>query len=272
MATDPPVTSAGVTAAAVSYSSVEVHSDGAAAASGWTQVSGSGTMNLMSSSGVSQTIAAAQVQSGAYDQVRFHIDSCQVTYEGQEYVATVTSSNLTASMQSKAQVNASATAAAIVDMRTIVMNTGNSTKPQFIFSATAFATAVPPSEAASASLQVGATTNVEGKAWFSSFVSQTSTNVNLVASMTSGSLVLAAQNTGSATANIKEVVVTPVSASTSANASLPSSLSGSAVFTVDSTGSLQSSTSLQAAALLNSGSTVGGSSAVTLTFSRHNLP
>ncbi len=267
MATDPPVTSDGVTAASITYTSVQVHSAGAAETTGWTQVSGSGTLDLMNSAAVSQTIAAAKVKAGTYDAVRFAVGSAKVTFQGNEYAATVTSSNITAQLQSQAHANASTTAAAVVDLRTIFMNTGNTTKPQFIFSATAFATAVPTSEAASVSLRVGATESLSGKAWFSQFVAQTSTKVHFVASLSSGSLLLAAQNSGSARAKVQEVIVTPVSGSAVANATLPASLSGSAVFAVDSTGSLQASNSLQAAALLTGGTTIGAGSAASLSFS-----
>ncbi len=266
-ATDPPVVSDGVSAATIAYSSVQVHSAGAAASSGWVQLSGSGSMDLMSSAAVSQTLANAKVKAGTYDSIKFNVDSAKVTYQGSEYVATVTSSEITVPMQAEAHVNASATAAAIVDMRTVFMNTGNSTKPQFVFSATAFATAMPPSEAAMVSLQVGAKASLTGKAWFDEFVAQTSTNLNLVASISSGSLLLSAQNTGNAQAHVQEVIVTRTSDSASVPGTLPSSLSGSAVFTVDSSGSLHASNSLQGAAMLTGGATISSNSATALNFS-----
>ncbi|HLQ06948.1 MAG TPA: hypothetical protein VK126_04275, partial [Nitrososphaerales archaeon] len=58
----------------------------------------------------------------------------------------------------------------------------------------------------------------------------------------------------------------PVSASAFATATLPASLNGSAVFTVNGSGSVQQSTSLQASALLNGGASVNSGSSSTITF------
>ncbi len=266
MGTDPPITATGVTASSVSYSSVSAHRAGSDMSSGWAQVSGSGTMNLMTSSGTTQTIATSKVNAGTYDAFRFNVDSCKVTYQGQEYVAAVASTTITAQSQSRVLVNDSSTAAAVVDMRTFIMNTGNSSRPQFIFSATAYATAVPPSALASVSLQLGATASLNGQAWWSDFVAESSTQVNLLATISSNSMVLNIQNTGMADAEIQEVIITPVSASAYATASLPAYFSGSAVFTVDSSSNLYSTTSIQSAALLTSGARLASGSTATLNY------
>lgn len=247
MATDPPTDTQGMNQAQFHNSGVQAHRAGPDASSGWVSISGSGTFVLTGGAGTTQTIASDKVQTGTYDMVRFDVDSVTVTYYGHHYSATVTSGTITASLKSEARVNVSSSSAVLVDLRTFIINTGNSSKPQFIFSATAFATTMPQSDVTSASLQVGTTTNLQGKAWFNDFVTSTSTNVNLMATMTSGSLDLSMVNTGEATAQAQAVIVTPVSAGTTANATLPSSLSGSAVFTVGSSGSLQASNSLQAA-------------------------
>jgi hypothetical protein len=257
MATDPPVVASGVTAATATYSSLAVHTAGASNATGWVQLNGTGTINLMSSENVSQTIAAAKIQSGTYDAVRMGIQSASVTYDNQAYAAAVASSNITTKLQSDAQVTASQSSAAVVDLRTFVMNTGSSTNPQFVFSACAKATTVPPSEVASASLQVGAQTQLQGS-WWVGFQDQTSTNVTISsATLTSGSLDLQLKNTGNDSAHIQTIVITPVSSgSVVATATLPASMSGSAIFTVNSAGSLQASNSLQGAVLLSGNSSL----------------
>jgi trimeric autotransporter adhesin len=263
MATDPPVVASGVTAATATYSSLAVHTAGDSNSTGWVELNGTGTVNLMSSANVSQTIAAAKVQSGTYDMLRMGIQSAAVTYQGQAYSAAVASGNITTKLQSDAQVSASQSTAAVMDLRTFVMNTGSSANPQFVFSACAKATTVPPGQVASASLQVGAQTQLQGS-WWMGFQDQTSTNVTITsATLTSGSLDLQLKNTGNDSAHIQTVVITPVaSGGLMATASLPASMSGSAIFTVNSTGSLQASNSLQGAVLLsgNSSQLAAGSS------------
>ena len=269
MATDPPVVASGVTAATASYDSLAVHSAGSTNATGWTDIQGSGTINLMSSANVSQTIAAAKVQSGTYDMVRMGIQSATVTYDNKVYAAAVASSNITSRLRSDAQVTTSQGAAAIVDFRTFVINTANSSQPQFLFSATAESTSVPPSATTSASMQVGAQTNLQGS-WWVGFQDQTSTNVTVTsATLTSGSLNLQLKNSGNSSANIKTIVITPISASgTLAAATIPSSFSGSALFAVDGSGQVQASNSLQVAALLGgNGTQCAAGSSTTLSYS-----
>ena len=268
MATDPPTAASGVSSATVTYSGLAVHSAGSGSASGWTQLNGSGTINLMSSVNVSQTIAAAQVQSGTYDMVAMNVTSGTVVYNGQTYPAAIASGNLNIRLNSDVQVNSSTPSAAIVDLRTFVINAGSTSSPQFVISASAKATSVPPNAMTTASLQVGATASLKGQAWWTAFQDQTATKIDITsATMTSNSLSLQLSNSGNSSGDVQTIVVTPVSGSGSANASLPDSLSGSAVFTVGSGSSVQASNSLQGAILLNStGTVVSAGSSATLSY------
>ena len=137
MGTDPAVAASGVSDATIAYSSVYAHTAGSDMASGWTQVSGSGSMDLMASQGTVHTLAASQVSAASYDAFKFNVDSCKVVYQGQSYVTTVASTTITAESQSKVQVAANSSAAAVVDLRTFIENTATTSSPQFVFSATA---------------------------------------------------------------------------------------------------------------------------------------
>ena len=266
MGTDPAVAASGVSDATITYSSVYAHTAGSDMSSGWTQVSGSGSMDLMASQGTAQTLATSQVSAATYDAFRFNVDSCKVVYQGQSYVTTVASTTITAESQSKVQVNSSATAAAVVDLRTFIENTGSASSPQFVFSATAMATSVPPSTVAALSLQLGGTADLSAQGWWNAFVAQTSTSLDVSATLSGGSLTLELQNSGSANAQVQEVIVTPVSASGYAGVSLPASFSSSAVFTVSGSGSVQQDSSLQATAMLESGANISSGSSASLNY------
>ena len=266
MGTDPPVAASGVSDATITYSSVMAHTAGSDMASGWVQVSGSGTMDLMASQGSAQTLATSRVGAATYDAFRFNVDSCEVIYQGHSYAATVASSTLTAQSQSKVHVAANSSEAAVVDLRTFIENTATTSNPQFVFSATAAATAVPPEALATIDLNLGAVADLSAQAWWSSFVAQTSTNLNMVAALSGSSFALHLQNSGDADAQVQEIIITPLSASTQATTSLPGNLSGSAVFTVSGSGSVQQSSSLQGSALLNGGAQVSSGSSATLNF------
>jgi Domain of unknown function (DUF4382) len=267
MGTDPPVAAQGVTAASVHYSSVQAHSAGSDMASGWAQVSGSGTLDLMAGQGAATTLATSKVGAGTYDAFRFNVDSAKVTYQGTEYTATTATTTVTAVSHDRVTVNSNSSAAAVVDLRTFVMNTGDTSKPAFIFSASAAATAVPQDALLSLTLQVGSKADLSAQAWWSSFVSETSTDVHLQATMTGSSLHLVVQNSGGSSAEVQEVIITPASASAYGSASLPSSLTGSAVFTVDGSGTVQHTTTFQSAALLSGGANVASGGSETLSYS-----
>lgn len=269
MATDPPIVASGVTAATATYDSLAIHSSGSSNSSGWTQLNGSGTIDLTSSANVSQTLAAAKVEAGTYDMVRMGIQSVSVTYQGKVYEAAVASSNITSHLQSTAQVNSSQSTEALVDLRTFVINAANSSQPQFIFSATAESTTVPPSSTTSASMQVGARTTLHGS-WWVGFNDQTSTNVTISsATLTGSSLTLQLGNQGNGTARIQAVTITPVSAVGSLSAeTLPSTFAGSAVLTVNQSGQLQETDSLGVAALVDgNGTACAAGSSTSLSYS-----
>ena len=267
-ATDPPIAASGVSDAKVAYNGVAVHNASSASNSGWVTINATGTIDLMNSVNVSQTIAEATIQSGTYDMARINIVSGTVVYNHANYTAAIASGTINATLQQTAQVNSSAPSEAIIDLRTFIINSGNSTSPQFIISASAKSTAEPPRAVTSASLQVGAKTTLEGQAWWTAFVDQTSSKVVITsATLTNGSLNLALKNTGNATANLQTVIVTPISAAGSASASLPDSLTGSAVFELSSSGSMQESNTLQGVALLTSiGTQVSAASSATLNY------
>lgn len=265
--TDPAIASSGVSDASIAYSSVYAHQAGSDMASGWTQVSGSGTMDLMASQGTAQTLATSKVTAATYDAFRFNVDSCKVVYQGKAYAATVASTTLTAQSQSRVNVNSTSSAAALVDLRTFIENTATTSSPQFVFTATAMATTVPPQTAASLSLQVGGTVDLSAQGWWSTFESQTSTNLVVQATISGNTMSLALQNSGGASAEVGEVIVTPVAAIASTSATLPASLAGSAVFAVGSSGTVQQTSSLQASALLDGGATVSSGGTANLEYS-----
>lgn len=263
---DPLIAASGVTDAQVQYTSVAAHTAGSAMSSGWVQVSGSRTMDLMAS-GSAQTIATAKVKTGAYDAFRFTIDSAKVTYQAHVYTATVASPTVTAVSQSRVQVNqsSSATATAIVYMASFIQNTGNSSSPAFVLSATANATSVPPSALVSVRLSLGVSLGLSGS-WWNSFVASTTTQATLSGTLTNGNLAVVVYNAGAPDIHVQEVIISPISASAYASSSLPASLSGSAVFDVVGSGSLQSETSASAVTLANTGATIASGSSATLNY------
>jgi hypothetical protein len=268
LATDPPTTASGVSKIYLQYGGEDVHSAGSAAASGWVGLNSSGTIELTSLVNTTQTIASTKIKSGAYDMVRLDVTSVTVLYNSENYTAHCCGlSQITANMTSQAQVNSSAPSAAVIDMSTVVVNSGNSTQPQFLFSASATAAVVPSSDL-SASLTIGAKADFSSEPWWGQLVVRSAATLEITsANMTSNSLSLTVRNTGGSNATLRLVTITPESVSGGA-VIMPPTLTGSATFVVAQNGTLSSyaQTSLQTL-ILGPGVNLAAGSSATLTYS-----
>jgi hypothetical protein len=264
MATDPPHGSGGNSKEYEHYNNIAAHRSGGGtqtttssssssssatsstatqAGSGWVLLNASGTLELDTLVNASQTIAVASVQTGTYDMIRLSVDSATVTYNGKNYTATVRSNEVTASLNTSAQVSSDSTAAIIFDLRTLAVNTGNSTNPQFVIVSSARAVVVSSSEVSSSSLSAGARTNLNASAWFRAFASSGANLQITAATLKSNSLTVTVRNTGAERANFTAVVLTPISILGSLQVDIPASFQGSAVFLVNPNLSLQSTNS-----------------------------
>lgn len=133
MLTDPPTVPTGVTALYINYSNVQVHVSNAGNNSGWTTLSGSGELNLMSLVNVSETIASANINSGVFNAIRFNIMSAAVTYNGRNYTADLIYQEnvLTVPIKGGIQVSAAKTSAALIDLSPTVILLGTPQDPAF---------------------------------------------------------------------------------------------------------------------------------------------
>ncbi len=269
LVTDPTMTASGVTKVYVRYSGEEVHSSGAAGASGWVNLNSSGSIELESSVNSTLTVASAKVPSGAYDAARLDVSSVTVLCNGQNYTANALSSQLTARMETRAQVNASSSVAAVVDMHTLIVNSGNSSRPQFDFSGSAKATVVPGNDVGTTALAVGSRMDLNGQAWWAAFSSQTTAKLHITSvTLTSGSVVVKVSNTGGDNTTVHAVVVTPVSMMGGAGMQVPAGFSGSSVITANSNSTAQVAGQASAQAMFGgSGTDLSSGSSTTLAFS-----
>ena len=276
MATDP-WTSAGGQKSFMHYNNVAAHkSKGgqpgtttvtSGPSSGWVLLNASGSLRLDAIVNASQTVALANVAAGSYDSVRFFVDSATVTYNNQNHSCNTGSGQITARLNGNAQVNGGATTAILFDMRTVIVNTGSSSSPNFVFASSARADVVASSDVDSSSLQVGARTDLAAKAWFQSFASGNAHLAITSSTMSSNALSVTVKDTGAESSNATLVFVTPVSILGSATVVIPAGLDGSAVFQVTSGGSLQTSSNVLAQLTTGSGATVSSSSSSTFTYS-----
>lgn len=114
--TDPPKIPAGTQQLLITYSSVELHSSssGSANQSQWVTASGNGTIDLLTLTNVSQTIANAKIASNSMiNIVRFNITSAQIVINGTTYNVTVPSGKINIAITGGQKINSSSSSVLI---------------------------------------------------------------------------------------------------------------------------------------------------------------
>lgn len=121
--TDPPNVPAGTQQLIVSYSSVQVHVLGSTQ-SGWVSASGSGSLNLLALTNVSQTIANAEVRENAtVNLVRFNVTSAKIVINGATYNVSTPNSQVTVAVTGSEKINSSS--AVLIDFYPTVTGHAN---------------------------------------------------------------------------------------------------------------------------------------------------
>jgi hypothetical protein len=256
MLTDPPVTPAGVTKVYVSYSNLMVHVSEAGNDSGWYPVASHGTIELLSSINISQTVGTVKLASGDYNFVKFNVTSAMVTYNGVNYTAFVPSAELKIPIVGGIEVTNSKPSATIIDLQTTVINIGSNSTPEFIIRPVAKAYPVPSSQVTDQTEAQGFRQDLRDQSWWSKLKESYTSNLQITAgSLTASSLSVTVYDSGSHSTVIGLVTVSPLAAflRTGGNhpdGHMPDSLLNSATFLVLKNGSLVPlrSTFIQAAA------------------------
>ncbi|MDE1870913.1 MAG: DUF4382 domain-containing protein [Candidatus Micrarchaeota archaeon] len=140
MMTDPPQVPAGAQALVVTYSSVMAHTSGGQN-SGWVNVAGSGSVNLLAVVNSSQVIGNANISANStINLIRFEITSANITVNGTTYNVTLPNSNLTIAVTGKTKVNSST--GVLVDFAPVVHAVYNDNSTAFVMAPAAKATVV----------------------------------------------------------------------------------------------------------------------------------
>src|SRR3989449_8559532 len=233
--TDPPHVPVGVTKVYISYSNLQVHVSEAGNKSGWTLLKSGGSIELLSTVNVGQTISSVKIAAGEYNLLRFNISSAQVTYNGKNYTAFVPTSALTVPIVGGIEVNASKPSATIVNIQPTVYNIGSESNPEVMIRQWAKAFPVPSSQVTPEDEHEGTRLSLIGKAWWTDVQERYTSNAQITsAALTPTSLSVTVKNTGNQTTKLRLVVVAPVTLPLMAAEydRPPPGLFGSAIFIV----------------------------------------
>ena len=236
MLTDPPHVPAGVTGVYIRYNDLSVHVSEAGNRSGWTLLKSAGSIELLGTVNVTQTISSVKVAMGDYNLLRFTITSATVTYNGKNYTAFVPTSELTVPIVGGIEVNASKPSATVINIQPSVYNIGSASNPEFIIRQWARAFPVPSSQVSEQMEHEGAKLSLTGKTWWSDIEEKYTANAQITsATLTPNSLSVTVKNTGTESTRLRLVVVAPLVSSAMMREEYsrpPVALSGSAIFIV----------------------------------------
>ena len=234
--TDPPHVPLGVTKVYIAYSNLAVHVSEAGNQSGWTLLKSGGSIELLSTVDVSQTISSVKIAAGEYNLLRFNISSAQVTYNGKNYTAFVPRSALIVPIVGGIEVNASKPSATIINIQPTVYNIGSASNPEFMIRHWAKAFPVPSSQVTEEEEHEGHRLSLIGKAWWTDVQERYTSNALITsATLTPTSLSLTVKDTGNQSTKLRLVVVGPLSLTplmVTEHDRPPTGLFGSAIFIV----------------------------------------
>lgn len=125
MATDP-ASSGSNTREYEHYYNEEAHRSCSPSGLGWVMLNATGTLQPNTLVNASQTVVIANVQAGTYDSFRFLFDSATVTYNGQNYTAKMSYSQITANLATSlfAQLSSSGAGASVTSSSSATLTYG----------------------------------------------------------------------------------------------------------------------------------------------------
>ena len=255
LVSDPPHLPDNVSALFVTYNDMYVHIAGLPQTDGWIQVSQSGSIQLLGTINIGQTIASSSIPAQDYNMIRFIISSTIVVYNGQNYTALVQNGNLTIHFDGLMTIRPSEASALIVDVSPFVYNFGSDSNPSFIVKPTANSFPAPDNAVTPQMQLIGNRFQFQAaNAWFWQYRNSYNQNVEILsANPSSGSVVVSVANHGNQSVTINAIAISPLQQSAASigqkqghgqgqgyggNSSTPNGLSGSAVFLVLPNGTL----------------------------------
>jgi hypothetical protein len=243
--TDPPRVPEGVTAIYITYFDLEVHVSNAGNQSGWIRMQNQGSVELMGTVNVSQTLSSAQIDSGVYNMLRFNVSSALVTYNSVNYTAFVPTSRLFIPIIPGVSVNASQSSAVMIDITPTVINIGSRANPEFIIKHVAKAYSVPSDEVTESMKHPGFRMELLGKTWWRQLQQDSTNGVQITSvSLSQNSLGIEVHNSRNQSVEIRTVIVTPLASVLRWNKGvIPSSILNSATFIALQNGTLVSTQS-----------------------------
>ncbi len=236
--TDPPVVPPGTQALTIQYSGIGLHEMGEPNATGFTMFNASGSVNLMSLTNVTQTIAVIKTKTNVtFDMARFYISSATITINNVTYNVTLPNNDVTARIGSG--LNASS-GGLLIDMSPVVAQIyTNSTHSVFVMVPSLTAVVIGRSRITANELRIGARESIGSQEAQAITAARGNISITNASAMTANGVTkisVTVKNNGNGTLVLKHVLIsgfmlavpryqigiaTPMSAQSNVGASLP---------------------------------------------------
>lgn len=261
--TDPLLASQGVSAVYLSYSNEALHRVGDSSRE-LTYLNESGTVRLESLSNLSVTVAAASIPVGLYDSVELMVQASVVEFDGQNLTAVLGSPIVNASIPDALSIGETGTAYCLLDISSVVLETGAGSSPAFELVMSGTTLAAPASSMDISATSLGSHVSIAAEPWWQSYLSSQASLTVTNATLRNSSVAITIKNSGQMPDDI--LVVTLIGpASSGSTGLLPFGLAGETVFQVGPSGSLMVEGSSSTGLVLQGYELEGGAS-VTLTY------
>jgi hypothetical protein len=192
--------------------------------SGWQVLSQSGTIDLMKTINVSQTVALSKLPAGGkFNALGFNITSVVVTYNGVNYTADLVYGEhaLFVPIPGGISISSAQTQAVLIDMTPKVLLLGTPSSPTFAFLPQARAYVVPTSAIPAQATYVGERHDLDGDSWWSAIVRSSEFAVTGV-HLTPNSVSITVENTGNASVVFRLAAVMSQYSTSGGDAPIPS--------------------------------------------------
>ena len=236
--TDPPVVPPGTQALTIQYSGIGLHEMGEPNATGFTMFNASGSVNLMSLTNVTQTIAVIKTKTNVtFDMARFYISSATITINNVTYNVTLPNNEVTARIGSG--LNASS-GGLLIDMSPVVAQIyTNSTHSVFVMVPSLTAVVIGRSRITANELRIGAREGIGSQEAQAITAARGNISITNASAMTANGVTkisVTVKNNGNGTVVLKHVLIsgfmlavpryqigiaTPMGAQSNVGASLP---------------------------------------------------
>jgi hypothetical protein len=152
--TDPPAVPSGTQSLIITYSQIELHQKGAANGTGFVALNTSGTINLLSLTNLTKTIAVANINSNdTFDMARFTVTSAQITIDNSTYNVSIPNNKVTILLNQNASVSNSS--GILIDFYPSVLQIYAANQSIFVMIPSAKAVVITDSSNISVSTNVG---------------------------------------------------------------------------------------------------------------------